>query len=92
VWNAARHDSSLGAERYARFFVYLLESGQRRFFGGPERPGHFCVVLNAAGAGLRHLDFPMMRLAGPMIELNYPERQSAYHHPFSFVLGRKQNL
>jgi hypothetical protein len=62
-------------KRYTRYFVYLLETGQRDFFGGAEKDGHFCVLLNAKGVGRRNLDFAMMKVAGPIIELNYPERQ-----------------
>jgi hypothetical protein len=76
VWNAARHNGEeISPERYTRYFVYLLENGQRDFFGGPENPGMFCVLVNAKGAGRKNLDFPMMKIAGPIIELNYPERQ-----------------
>jgi len=76
VWNAARHDGSeVSKERYGRFFVHLLERGQRDFFGGDERPGQFAVLVNAKGFGRRNIDFGMMRSAGPVIELNYPERQ-----------------
>jgi hypothetical protein len=73
VWNAARHDASgkgsVNAERYARYFVYLLETGARDFFGGSEKPGLFCIMFNARGVGRRNVDLAMMRLAGPIIEV-----------------------
>lgn len=63
VWNAARHDgTTISPERYSRFFVQLLERGQRDFFGGAEKPGHFCILVNARGVGRKNLDFPMMKV------------------------------
>jgi hypothetical protein len=72
VWNAARHNASgvIPAERYTRYFVYLLETGARDFFGGSEKPGLFSIMLNAKGVGRRNIDFAMMKLAGPIIEVS----------------------
>jgi len=42
--------------------VQLLERGQRDFFGGAEKPGHFCILVNARGVGRKNLDFPMMKV------------------------------
>ena len=65
----------MSSERYARYFVHLLESGCEEFFGGPERAGTFTLVVNAKGVGWKNLDFATMKLAGPVVEGNYPERQ-----------------
>jgi len=63
VWNGARHDSGLSPELYTRYFVHLLETASRDFFGGPEKPGCVTIVANAKGVGWKHLDFAAMKVA-----------------------------
>ena len=61
-------------ERYLRFFVYLLETGQRMYFGGPERPGTFCLVVKCKGMGRRNVNLAMARLCAPVLDKHYPNR------------------
>jgi hypothetical protein len=76
VWNAARHDGSqVSPERYGQFFVHLLDVGAAEHFGGVERAGAFTLVVNARGVGWKNLDFATMKLAGPVLERHFPERQ-----------------
>jgi len=55
--------------------VHLLDVGAVEYFGGIEKGGTFTLVVNARGVGWKNLDFATMKLAGPIVENNFPERQ-----------------
>jgi len=67
--------NQVSPERYAKYFVHLLDIGAAEYFGGIERAGTFTLVVNARGVGWKNLDFTTMKLAGPIVENNFPERQ-----------------
>jgi hypothetical protein len=39
------------------------------------QPGTFVVMANVKGVGRKNLDFALGKIAAPIIELNFPERQ-----------------
>jgi len=74
VWRMMLHDQQFCAkDRMVRYFIYMLEKGIK--LAHPVET--FVMVLDCRGMRKKNLDFHMVKLASPIIENNYPERQFA---------------